>query len=116
VQPGRTTPAEELSGDRSFTWFTPARRKPSEYESYTVGQQSGPKRSRDQPWYTAELRTPEHDEDGQNAKYAKSIASKIGNKLQDSHNRPRDWTTVAQSGHRNVKWRQRHQNNQREQC
>ena len=42
VQPGRTTPAEELSGDRSFTWFTPARRKPSEYESYTVGQQSGP--------------------------------------------------------------------------
>ncbi|MGQ0845974.1 MAG: methane/phenol/Toluene hydroxylase [Sporichthyaceae bacterium] len=36
VQPG------ELSGDRSFTWFTPARRKPSEYESYTIGQQSDP--------------------------------------------------------------------------
>lgn len=40
VQPGRTT--EEFSGDRSFTWFTPARRKPSEYESYTIGQQSDP--------------------------------------------------------------------------
>ncbi|MGQ0465735.1 MAG: methane/phenol/Toluene hydroxylase [Sporichthyaceae bacterium] len=40
VQPGQA--AEEFSGDRSFTWFTPARRKPSEYESYTIGQQSDP--------------------------------------------------------------------------
>ncbi len=38
--PGHT--AEEFSGDRNFTWFTPARRKPSEYESYTIGQQSDP--------------------------------------------------------------------------
>ena len=42
VQPGQTTSAEEFSGDRSFTWFSPARRKPSEYESYTIGQQSTP--------------------------------------------------------------------------
>lgn len=40
VQPGLA--AEEFSGDRRFTWFTPARRKPSEYESYTIGQQSDP--------------------------------------------------------------------------
>jgi len=34
--------AGALEGNRSFTWFTPARRKPTEYESYTVGQLSGP--------------------------------------------------------------------------
>jgi methane monooxygenase component A beta chain/propane monooxygenase small subunit len=32
----------ELTGQRVFTWFTPARRKPSEYESYTIGLQSDP--------------------------------------------------------------------------
>lgn len=32
----------ELEGHRTFTWFTPARRKPTEYELYTVGQQSTP--------------------------------------------------------------------------
>lgn len=32
----------ELAGNRTFTWFTPARRRPSEYELYTVGQQSTP--------------------------------------------------------------------------
>lgn len=42
VQPGSRTAAEPFSGDRSFTWFTPARRKPSEYEAYTIGQQSDP--------------------------------------------------------------------------
>jgi len=31
-----------LEGNRSFVWFTPAKRKATEYESYTVGQQSGP--------------------------------------------------------------------------
>jgi methane monooxygenase component A beta chain/propane monooxygenase small subunit len=35
-----TTPVFE--GHRTFAWFTPQRRHPSEYELYTVGQQSGP--------------------------------------------------------------------------
>jgi hypothetical protein len=34
-----------LAGHRSFTWFEPIRKgSPSEYESYTLGQQSSPKR------------------------------------------------------------------------
>lgn len=33
---------EGLTGHRTFTWFTPARRKATEYELYTIGQQSGP--------------------------------------------------------------------------
>lgn len=32
----------ELAGNRTFTWFAPERRRPSEYELYTVGQQSNP--------------------------------------------------------------------------
>jgi len=33
---------ETSDGFRTFVWFTPEKRKPTEYESYTVGQQSGP--------------------------------------------------------------------------
>lgn len=33
-----------LSGNRHFAWFKPAKRSPSEYESYTLGQQSTPER------------------------------------------------------------------------
>lgn len=40
--PGSAAPSEGLTGNRTFTWFTPARRKASEYELYTVGQQSTP--------------------------------------------------------------------------
>jgi hypothetical protein len=32
----------QLTGHRTFTWFTPARRRPTEYEMYTVHQQSNP--------------------------------------------------------------------------
>ena len=35
---------------RTFVWFTPARRKPTEYELYTVGQQSGPQDWLDVDW------------------------------------------------------------------
>jgi methane monooxygenase component A beta chain/propane monooxygenase small subunit len=31
-----------FSGNRQFVWFTPAGRRPTQYESYTVGQQSSP--------------------------------------------------------------------------
>lgn len=41
AQPGATS-ADQLTGDRNFTWFTPARRRASEYENYTIGQQSTP--------------------------------------------------------------------------
>ncbi|HVK72560.1 MAG TPA: hypothetical protein VM734_04545 [Kofleriaceae bacterium] len=34
--------AAPFSGNRHFTWFTPAGRRPTQYESYTVGQQSTP--------------------------------------------------------------------------
>jgi methane monooxygenase component A beta chain/propane monooxygenase small subunit len=40
----------ELGGDRTFTWFTPARRRPSEYELYTVGQQSTPEQWLNVDW------------------------------------------------------------------
>lgn len=36
--------------NRQFTWFTPARRKASEYESYTLGQQSYPDQWLDVDW------------------------------------------------------------------
>lgn len=32
-----------LEGHRKFTWFTPAGRLPTEYEMFTIGQQSSPK-------------------------------------------------------------------------
>jgi methane monooxygenase component A beta chain/propane monooxygenase small subunit len=41
TQRAKVVPAG-LSGNRTFTWFAPARRRPSEYELYTVGQQSTP--------------------------------------------------------------------------
>lgn len=33
-----------FDGHRNFVWFKPAKSSPSEYESYTLGQQSSPKR------------------------------------------------------------------------
>ncbi len=42
--------AANLSGNRHFTWFKPERRKPSDYESYTIGQQSGPHQWLDVDW------------------------------------------------------------------
>ncbi|AFM20134.1 Methane/Phenol/Toluene Hydroxylase (plasmid) [Mycolicibacterium chubuense NBB4] len=35
---------DELEGNRTFTWFVPAKRRPTEYELYTVGLQSTPDR------------------------------------------------------------------------
>jgi len=32
----------DLSGARTFTWVTPAGKRPTEYEDYSVGQQSTP--------------------------------------------------------------------------
>ena len=40
----------EFEGFRNFIWFTPERRKPTEYESYTVGQQSAPGHWLDVGW------------------------------------------------------------------
>lgn len=37
-------------GSRTFVWFTPARRRPTEYELYTVGQQSAPGHWLDVGW------------------------------------------------------------------
>ena len=42
--------AATLSGNRHFVWFKPERRKPSDYESYTIGQQSGPHQWLDVDW------------------------------------------------------------------
>ena len=42
--------AANLSGNRHFIWFKPERRKPTEYESYTIGQQSGPHQWLDVDW------------------------------------------------------------------
>jgi hypothetical protein len=42
--------AANFSGNRHFIWFKPERRKPSEYESYTIGQQSGPQQWLDVDW------------------------------------------------------------------
>lgn len=39
-----------LPGNRKFVWFTPRRRNPSDYESYTVGQLSGPHQWLDVGW------------------------------------------------------------------
>ncbi len=41
---------KDLVGNRQFTWFTPAKRKPTEYESYTVGQYSDPDQWMDVGW------------------------------------------------------------------
>jgi hypothetical protein len=37
-----TTPGSALEGNRKFVWFQPAGRMPTEYEMFTIGQQSGP--------------------------------------------------------------------------
>ena len=40
-----------LEGHRRFAWFEPARKgSPSEYESYTLGQQSSPQRGLHVDW------------------------------------------------------------------
>src|SRR5271163_5055022 len=39
-----------FSGHRRFVWFESARRRPTEYESYTVGQQSSPEQWLDVGW------------------------------------------------------------------
>lgn len=39
-----------LDGARTFIWFTPERRKPTEYELYTIGQQSAPGHWLDVGW------------------------------------------------------------------
>jgi len=40
----------DLSGARTFTWVTPAGKRPTEYEDYTVGQQSTPAQYAYQGW------------------------------------------------------------------
>lgn len=40
----------EFEGFQTFVWFTPERRKPTEYELYTVGQQSSPEQWLDVDW------------------------------------------------------------------
>ena len=42
--------AANLSGNRQFVWFKPERRRPTDYESYTLGQQSGPHQWLDVDW------------------------------------------------------------------
>ncbi|HEX3826411.1 MAG TPA: hypothetical protein VHV82_03980 [Sporichthyaceae bacterium] len=47
---GKHAGPTEDEGYRTFVWFTPERRKPTEYELYTVGQQSGPGHWLDVDW------------------------------------------------------------------
>jgi methane/phenol/toluene hydroxylase len=47
---GQVTGRPEFDGFRNFIWFTPERRKPTEYENYTVGQQSSPEQWLDVDW------------------------------------------------------------------
>nr|AAS19482.1 PmoA [Mycobacterium sp. M156] len=57
IQQSAAVAPDELDGNRTFTWFVPARRRPSEYELYTVGQQSTPKQWLHVDW-------PVHFDDG----------------------------------------------------
>jgi methane monooxygenase component A beta chain/propane monooxygenase small subunit len=41
---------EAFDGFRTFVWFTPEKRRPTEYELYTVGQQSSPEHWLDVGW------------------------------------------------------------------
>lgn len=43
-------PQSALAGHRRFVWFEPAKRRPTDYESYTVGQQSFPEQWLDVDW------------------------------------------------------------------
>lgn len=45
---GTTKP--KLEGHRRFMWFEPQKRRPTEYESFTIGQQSSPDRWLDVGW------------------------------------------------------------------
>lgn len=47
---GQVTGRPEFDGFRNFIWFTPERRKATEYENYTVGQQSSPEQWLDVDW------------------------------------------------------------------
>ena len=54
-----STQAAPLEGNRKFSWFKSAKSSPSEYESYTLGQQSSPSRLLHVGW---PLRTDEGGE------------------------------------------------------
>ena len=41
---------QSLPGHRKFVWFESKKRRPSDYESYTIGQQSSPDRWLDVDW------------------------------------------------------------------
>jgi len=41
---------KDLVGNKAFSWFTPAKRKATEYENYTVGQYSSPDQWLDVDW------------------------------------------------------------------
>jgi hypothetical protein len=45
-----TVAPEAFDGFRTFVWFTPQKRRPTEYELYTVGQQSSPDHWLDVGW------------------------------------------------------------------
>ena len=65
-----TTPPFE--GHRTFTWFTPRRRAATEYELYTVGQQSNPGQWLHVGW-------PIRFDDGREPFTASSTAIRCGN-------------------------------------
>jgi methane monooxygenase component A beta chain/propane monooxygenase small subunit len=65
-----TTPA--FDGHRTFTWFTPRRRAPTEYELYTVGQQSSPEQWLNVGW-------PIRFDDGREPYTVSSTAIRCGN-------------------------------------
>lgn len=61
-----------FEGHRTFTWFTPQRRRATEYELYTVGQQSSPQQWLDVDW-------PIRFDDGREPYTASSTAIRCGN-------------------------------------
>jgi hypothetical protein len=61
-----------FEGHRTFTWFTPQRRRATEYELYTVGQQSSP-----QQWLNVDW--PIRFDDGREPYTASSTVIRCGN-------------------------------------
>lgn len=61
-----------FEGHRTFTWFTPRRRNATEYELYTVGQQSSPSQWLNVDW-------PIRFDDGREPFTASSTAIRCGN-------------------------------------
>jgi len=61
-----------FDGHRTFTWFTPRRRAATEYELYTVGQQSSPEQWLHVGW-------PIRFDDGREPYTASSTAIRCGN-------------------------------------